>query len=408
MTLYSYKAKDKNAEIKTGNMEAADEAALRKKLKESGLSLFSLKAEKKSGDIDIEFITKLFGVPQLEVMTFIHLLTVMVKAGLSLSKSLEALSRQTSNANFAKVISQVNIDVSKGDSFADSLAKHPDVFDDLFVNMVRVGEMSGTLDTILELSAEQMRKDYDLKSRVKGAMMYPAVILLVMLAVGVVVMVYIIPKLTTMFVAMNVDLPASTKILIGISDALSFILLTHGLETLIVAAILGYFVKMLLRTTFAIKILDKIILKLPIFGEISKKINIARFARTTSSLIKGGVSISTALKTVSKTLSNYYYKESIRKAAEKIEKGVTLKDVLAETEELYSPLVLQMIEVGEETGSLDSIMMDLAEFYEGEITETTKNLSTIIEPILMVMMGLAVGFFAISMIQPMYSIGDAI
>jgi type IV pilus assembly protein PilC len=165
---------------------------------------------------------------------------------------------------------------------------------------------------------------------------------------------------------------------------------------------------MLLRTTFAIKILDKIILKLPIFGEISKKINIARFARTTSSLIKGGVSISTALKTVSKTLSNYYYKESIRKAAEKIEKGVTLKDVLAETEELYSPLVLQMIEVGEETGSLDSIMMDLAEFYEGEITETTKNLSTIIEPILMVMMGLAVGFFAISMIQPMYSIGDAI
>lgn len=404
MAQYSYKAKNKEGEIKTGNLDVADESSLRKKLKDSGLIIFSLKAEKKSGNIDLEFITKYFGVPMLEIITFVHLLTVMVKAGLSLSKSLDALARQTTNANFSKVISMINIDVAKGNSFADSLSKHPDVFDDLFVNMVRVGEMSGTLDTILELSAEQMRKDYDLKSRVKGAMMYPAVILLVMLAVGVVVMVYIIPKLTTIFTSMNVDLPASTKMLIGISDLLTY----HGLEMLGAALVLGYFLRKFLQTVTGIKIFDRIILKMPIFGDISKKINIARFARTTSSLIKGGVSISTALKTVSKTLSNYYYKESIRVAAEKIEKGVTLKDVLGETEYLYSPLVLQMIEVGEETGALDSILMDLAEFYEGEITETTKNLSTIIEPILMVVMGIAVGFFAISMIQPMYSIGDSI
>lgn len=404
MPIYNYKAKNNNSEIKVGSMEASNEASLRKKLKDVGLAVFSLKEEKKRGDIDLEFITKLFGVPQLEIMTFIHLLTVMVKAGLSLSKSLDALSRQTSNANFAKIISSVNMDVAKGDSFADSLAKHPDVFNDLFVNMVRVGEMSGTLDSILELSAEQMRKDYDLKSRVKGAMMYPAVILLVMLGVGVVVMVYIIPKLTTIFVSMNVDLPASTKLLIGISDLLT----KHGLAMAGVLLVVAYLFRMFARTLVGIKILDKIILKLPIFGDMSKKINVARFARTTSSLIKGGVSISTALKTVSKTLSNHYYQVSIQNAADKIEKGVTLKDVLEETEDLYSPLVLQMIEVGEETGSLDSILMDLAEFYEGEITETTKNLSTIIEPVLMVVMGLAVGFFAISMIQPMYSIGDSI
>lgn len=404
MPQYSYKAKGKNGEIKTGVLDAADEASLRKKLKESELALFSLKEAKKSKDIDIEFITKYLGVPQLEIITFVHLLTVMVKAGLSLSKSLDALSKQTTNARFAKVIGAINIDVAKGNSFADSLARHPDVFDDLFVNMVRVGELSGTLDTILELSAEQMRKDYDLKSRVKGAMMYPSVILLVMLAVGVVVMVYIIPKLTVIFISMNVELPASTKLLIGTSNLLT----NHGLAMIGAVLVLGYLFRIFLRSNAGIKIFDKIILKLPIFGDISKKINIARFARTTSSLIKGGVSISTALKTVSKTLSNYYYKESIRIAAEKIEKGDTLKDILERTENLYSPLVLQMIEVGEETGSLDSILMDLAEFYEGEINETTKNLSTIIEPILMVMMGVAVGFFAISMIQPMYSIGDAI
>lgn len=404
MAKYSYKAKDKSGEIKTGVLDAPDEVVLRKKLKDSGLALFAVKEIKKSGDIDLEFITKYLGVPKLEIITFVHLLTVMVKAGLSLSKSLDALSRQTTNANFAKIISTVNIDVAKGDSFADALAKHPEVFDDLFVNMVRVGELSGTLDTILELSAEQMRKDYDLQSRVKGAMMYPAVILLVMLGVGVVVMVYIIPKLTAIFTSMGVKLPLSTQILIGVSNALT----QHGLVILIAFLILGYFLRMFLKTLTGIKMFDKLILKLPVFGDISRKMNIARFARTTSSLIKGGVSISTALKTVSKTLSNYYYKESISIAADKIEKGDTLKDILEQKQDLYSPLMLQMVEVGEETGSLDTILMDLAEFYEGEINETTKNLSTIIEPILMVVMGIAVGFFAISMIQPMYSIGDSI
>ncbi len=402
MTKFSYKAKNKNGEIKAGVLDAVNEAALRKKLNESELTLFSLKEAKKNKDINIEFITKYLGVPQLEIITFIHLLTVMVKAGLSLSKSLDALARQTTNGKFAKIISSVNVDVTKGNNFADALARHPDVFDDLLVNMVRVGELSGTLDTILELSAEQMRKDYDLKSRVKGAMMYPAVILLVMFAVGIVAMVFIIPKLTAIFTSANVNLPASTKLLIGISDLMT----KHGLEIAGAVLVLGYLFRKFLQTDTGIKIFDKIILKLPIFGDISKKINIARFARTTSSLIKGGVSISMALKTVSKTLSNHYYKESIRIAAEKIEKGVNLKDILEESDNLYSPLVLQMIEVGEETGSLDSILMDLAEFYEGEISETTKNLSTIIEPILMVVMGVAVGFFAISMIQPMYSIGD--
>lgn len=404
MPQYSYKAKSKNGEIKIGFLDADDEASLRKKLKEGGLALFSLKEARKSKGIDLEFITKYLGVPQLEIITFVRLLTVMVKAGLTLSKALDALARQTTSARFAKIIGAVNIDVAKGNSFADSLAKHPDVFNDLFINMARAGELSGTLDSILELSAEQMKKDYELKGRVKGAMMYPMVILIVMLAVGAIVMVYIIPKLTAIFISMNVELPVSTKILIGASD----LLIKHGIEILGFLLAFGYLLRMFLRTVAGIKIFDKVILKLPIFGDISKKINIARFARTSSSLIKSGVSISTALKTVSKTLSNYYYRESIRIAAEKIEKGANLKDILGETENLYSPLALQMIEVGEETGSLDSILMDLAEFYEGEINETTKNLSTIIEPVLMVIMGVAVGFFAISMIQPMYSIGDSI
>ncbi len=344
-----------------------------------------------------------FRVPQIEIIMFAHHLSVMVKSGLSLSKSLSALERQTKNAKFAEVIKKTNSDVAKGTSFADALDAHPEVFDDLFVNMIRIGELSGSLDSTLSLLSEQMKKDYELRSKIKGAMTYPAVILTAMVAVGIVVMVYVIPKLTMIFQSMNVELPASTKFLIALSN----LFLNHGVLILAALIFLAMSAKLFFRGKNS-KFVDMVILKLPIFGDISQKVNIARFARTTSSLIKGGVSISVALKTVSKTLSNYYYQESTRVAAERIEKGLRLKDSLEEFGDLYSPLVLQMIEVGEETGSLDDILLDLAKFYEDEVSETTKNLSTIIEPVLMIVMGIAVGFFAISIIQPMYSIADTV
>lgn len=400
---FTYKARNKNGEVVTGELEGESERLTRKKIEDDGLSLISIKEGSKSKDINLDFIENIFPVPAIEVITFVHLISVMIKSGLSLSKSLGALAKQTSNKKFAKIVGDVAMSISKGNTFADSLAKHPDVFDELFVNMVRVGEISGTLESILFLLAEQMKKDYELKSRVKGAMMYPAVILLVMLGVGVVAMVYIIPQLTAIFVSMDVELPASTKLLMAISA----LLINYGLYVLAITIVVGIVLKKYFSGSGAVYF-DKFIIKLPVLGEIAKKINIARFARTTSSLIRGGVSISTALKTVSKTLSNYHYQKSVGFAAEKIEKGVSLTEILSGYPELYTPLVIQMIEVGEETGSLDDIMMDLAEFYEGEVNETTKNLSTIIEPILMVVMGIAVGFFAISMIQPMYSIGDSI
>lgn len=403
MPKFTYKARNKAGEIKAGLLEESTEKNVRKKLEEDGLSLISLREESAEKKIGFEFFLKFFPVPAIEIITFVHLLAVMVKAGMPLSKSLAALSKQTKNEKFGKIITAVSKDISKGNTFADALAKHPDVFDELFINMVRVGELSGTLDSVLSLLAEQMKKDYELKSKVKGAMIYPAVILMVMFAVGIVVMVYVIPKMTAVFESLNVQLPASTRFMI----ALSSLIRNYGLLIFGAIIFLGTAAKMLLRGKSSSAI-DKLIIKSPIIGEISKKINIARFARTTSSLVRGGVSISTALKTVSKTLSNHYYQKSIADAAEKIEKGLSLKEILEGYGDLYPPLVLQMIEVGEETGSLDDILMDLAEFYEGEVSEMTKNLSTIIEPILMVVMGIAVGFFAISIIQPMYSIGEAI
>jgi type IV pilus assembly protein PilC len=400
---FSYKARSKSGEIQIGVLEEISEKSVRKKLEEDGLLLISLKEGAKEKKNELEFLNNLLPISDLEVITFVHLLSVMVKAGMPLSKSLNALAKQTSSVKFGKIISDVGMNISKGNTFADALSKHPDVFDELFVNMIRVGELSGTLESILFLLAEQKKKDYELRSKVKGAMIYPAVILFVMFLVGIVVMVYVIPKLATIFSSMNVELPVTTRFLM----AASAFLVNYGLYLVPVIILLGFLLKKLITGRGSAAV-DKIILKLPVFGEIAKKINIARFARTTSSLIKGGVAISTALKTVSKTLSNHYYRKSILTASEKIEKGLSLKEILEGFEGLYPPLVLQMIEVGEETGSLDDILMELAEFYEGEINETTKNLSTVIEPMLMVVMGVAVGFFAISIIQPMYSIGDAI
>lgn len=403
MSSFSYKARSRTGEIKTGTMDIASEREARKKIEQEGMTLISLKEGEEKKGLSFSAFNNLFPVPAIEVITFVHLLSVMVKAGLSLSKSLSALSKQTKNAKFSKVIEDVSISISKGNSFADALSKHPEVFDELFINMVKVGEISGTLEAILFLLAEQMKKDYELRGKVKGAMMYPAVILTVMCAVGVVAMVYIIPKMADMFKTLNVELPVTTRIMVGAS----YFIKDNGIFLLIGLVIFGYLFSIFAKGKGA-PIVDKVILKLPVVGEIAKKINIARFARTTSSLVRGGVSISTALKTVSRTLSNYHYKGSINSAAEKIEKGMSLKEILGNFGDLYPPLVLQMIEVGEETGSLDDILMDLAEFYESEVNETTKNLSTIIEPILMVVMGVGVGFFAISIIQPMYSIGDAI
>lgn len=403
MPQFAYKARNKNGEIVTGVLEETSEKVLYAKLNAQGSTLISAKENNDQKKLNFNFLTKYYPIPVIEVITFVHLLSVMVKAGMPLSKSLSALSRQTKSAKFGQVIADVGSNISKGNTFADALAKHPDVFGELFINMVRVGELSGTLESILFLLAEQMKKDYELKGKVKGAMIYPAVILFVMLAVGVVVMVFVIPKLSDMFSSMNVELPVTTKFLM----MLSAFLVNYGIFLLpVIIAVAFLFIKF--ANGSGRSLVDKIILKLPIFGEISQKINIARFARTVSSLVKGGVAISTALKTVSKTLSNYHYQMSLSVASEQIEKGQSLSEILGNSGNLFPPLVLQMIEVGEETGSLDDILMDLADFYEGEINETTKNLSTIIEPVLMVVMGIAVGFFAISIIQPMYSIGDAI
>ncbi len=402
MPIYSYTAKSLAGEIKSGVQEAASETELAYSLREQGFILTSVKAglPRAAAKKDLKDLLPDFGfVPLVEKMLFARHLAVMIGAGLSISRALEALGQQTKNATMAKTIFRLGDDVKKGQTLADSMAKSPKVFSELFINMVRVGETAGNLEEILKVLAGQMEKDNELRSRVRSAMIYPAVIITAMLGIGILMMILVVPKLTAVFKETNMDLPFTTQVVIGLSDFMAARWI-WGMVFLAMAAIgIRFFVKMKKGREYY----DLAILKLPIFGDISKKVNSARLARTLGSLIESGVPIVQGLQTVSGTLTNIQFRYSLQTAAVEVQKGSPLSQILKAYPQLYPPMVSQMIQIGEETGTMGTILTKLAEFYEEEVNNLTKGLSAVIEPILMVVIGVAVGFFAISMIQPMYT-----
>jgi type IV pilus assembly protein PilC len=328
----------------------------------------------------------------------------MISSGLPLSRAVSNIAVQTKNKRFSSVLIDINKNIQAGESFSDSLAKYPGIFGDLFVNMVRVGEVSGNLEEVLDILAVQLEKEHDLTSKVKGAMTYPAVIVVAMIGIAILMLTYILPKITGVFTDMNVALPASTRFVIGVSDALR----NHGF---LVGAgfVLGiFFLRIFVKTEAGKKTIGFLAIHIPAVSNIVIKVNCARFARIYSSLLKSGVSVVESLKILSDTMTNFYYKRAINDGIEKVQKGVNLSVVIGENPHIFPVLVTQMLQVGEETGRTETVLLKLAEFYEDEVTQISKNLSSIIEPILMIFIGSAVGFFAISMLQPMYSIMDNI
>ena len=403
MPSYIYTAKNKDGETKKGHMESENRPLLANALRQQGLVLISAEiAGAKSFKDYFKFrqLAKKFSTVSLEEkMLFSRHLSVMLKAGLSLSEALGVLAKQTANPKFKKIIGKVERDIKEGKSFSQSLHKYPRIFNDLYVNMIKVGEEGGTLSQTLNLLAQQMKKDHELISRVKGAMIYPAVIVLTMIGIGILMMILVVPKLTSTFEEMDISLPITTQIVIGFSDFLKnywyiFII------SVIAFIILGF---LLLKYKSIKKMLQSVYLILPIFGPLVKKVNSARFARTTSSLIESGVGIVKTLKISAETLGNIHFKESLIESSKEVQKGKELSESLKKYQNIFNPMIVQMIKVGEETGATSDILKHLAEFYEEEVDNTTKNLSSIIEPVLMIFIGAAVGFFAISMLQPMYS-----
>jgi len=328
----------------------------------------------------------------------------MITAGLTVSRALSVIERQTKNPKLKQVVTKMVARINQGDGFGESLKEFPEVFNDLYVAMVRAGEEGGNLAGTLQTLSIQMDRTNSLKKKIKGAMIYPSIVMIVMVVIGILMMIFVLPQITGVFKSMNTELPATTQFLIATSDFLvNYTFLALGG---MVAGIVGFIYA--LRTKWGKIATSWIIPKLPVIGTMAKETNAARTARTLSSLLDSGVDVLQSIEITEEVVQNVFYKKILKEAGERVEKGTALSEVFIERNDLYPILVGEMILVGEETGQIAGMLGELAEFYESEVERKTKDLSTIIEPLLMVVIGTGVGFFALALIAPIYSIGDAI
>lgn len=347
---------------------------------------------------------KLGKVKQDELVMVTRNLGSMLKAGLTVTRSLSVIERQTKNVKLKGVVKQIIQKVNDGGQFYEALQDFPKVFDDLYVSMIEAGEESGELANTLSTLSMQMERSSNLKKKIKGAMIYPSIVISVMAIIGVLMMMFVVPTITGVFKDLGTDLPVMTQILINISDFFATypVSVVGGFVVLIVS------LRYLLKSKIGHRGMSWLVVRLPVIGTMAKETNAARTARTLSSLLNSGVDVIRALEITKDVVQNYYYKEVIKIACERVEKGTPLSQTFVERSDLYPILMGEMILVGEETGNISAMLGELAVFYETEIERKTKDLSTIIEPLLMVVIGAGVGFFVLALIAPIYSISDAL
>lgn len=387
-----------------GVAEAADKFELAKNIKAEGkLLLTATEDSHKSFDMD-KINAYLSKVTLPEKILFSRNLATMIQAGLPISRALQIFYKQTQNPKFRAVLRSLIDDINKGTALSDAMKKFEDIFPPVFISMVHAGEESGGLVDALNTVGGQMEKTYTLKKKVKGAMMYPVIVFSVMIGVGVLMMIYVVPGLASSFKEMNVELPPLTKIIIGISDFLQNDLILFLLS---VGTVVGSFM-WFKRTEVGTRALDFAVLRVPVFGKLVREFNSALATRTLSSLISAGVDIVQAIAITKDVVSNVFYKETLIQAGENVQKGVPLSKVFTEHTEIYPVMVGDMMEVGEETGALSDMLHKIAIFYEEEVDNATADMSKLVEPLLMVVIAIFVGIFAIGMITPMYKLMDGV
>jgi len=410
MPKFKYKTQDKKGKTEEAVIEALDRFAVYKQVRKEGRTIVSVTEVGGGGAgfsrfLSMEHINVLMGKVKIkDKIMLTKNMAAMISAGLTLSRAIDVMQKQTKNVKLKDILQKINGDIKKGDTFSSALAKFPKEFSQLFVSMVRAGEESGSLAESLTVVGDQMDKAYLLKKKVKGAMMYPAIVISAMIIIGILMMIYVVPTLTATFSDLGAELPASTKAIIAVSDFLvaNTIMAFGLLFGLVISFVYG------IRTKRGSRMFEWTILHMPLIKNLVKEFNAARTARTFSSLITSGVDIVSALTITKDVVQNSYFKDVLEKVEKEIQKGAPISKVFIENEGLYPVLFSEMIAVGEETGKLSAMLNDVANFYEREVDQKTKDMSTIIEPFLMITIGAGVGFFAISMISPIYSLSETI
>lgn len=399
--LLHYRVKTSTGQIVENTVEALDRFALARDLRAKGNTPLSIE-EKRKRTLDINSIfSNLFGrVKTADLILLTKNLSGMIRAGLSLARAISVLEKQAKKPSLNKILDSLTNDINAGGLFSDGLAKFPDVFSPLFVSMTRAGEESGNLAGALSEVGANLEKAHNLTKKVRGALIYPGVILSAMVVIGILMFAFVVPTLANTFAELKVELPATTRALVFMGNFFSNNLL---LTFFLLAAFVFTTVKFL-RAKFMKPYVDFIVIRVPVIGTLVKEINTARTARTVASLLVSGVSIIRATEITEQVVQNIYYKRALADTRVAVEKGAPFSQVFLDKPVLYPTMMAEMVQVGEETGKLSDMLSQVALFYEEEVENKTKNLSTIIEPLLMIVIGAGVGFFALSMISPLYSV----
>src|SRR4030067_620385 len=400
METYVWSGRSREGQRQKGELAAKNKDDVISIMRKQNIMVTSVAKRAKKFSINLPFGSK---ASDKDIAIFTRQFATMIDAGLPLVQCLDILSKEAGSRAFAAVINEIRQDVEAGSTYADSLKKHPDVFGDLYANMVAAGEMGGILDTILNRLSKYIEKNIKLKRQVKAALFYPSTIVAVAFIVIIVLLVYVIPIFAKMFTDFGGTLPMPTQLVIGASNFMrSNILIIIGI---LVATILG--ARKYYKTQNGRLVIDSIILKLPVFGMLARKISVATFTRTLGTLISSGVPILDGLDIVAKTSGNKVVEKAIYATRQSISEGKTLSEPLAASQ-VFPPMVVQMIAVGETTGALDAMLSKIADFYDEEVDSTVSTLTSLLEPMLMIFLGIVIGFIVIAMYLPIFKLAGTI
>jgi type IV pilus assembly protein PilC len=400
MAVYKYAAVDREGNEHKGTIHARNKREVIDKLKSRGFLITSVEIRK-------DFLKNLlsFGkVPLGERMIMVKNLSIMHSAGLSLTESLKVLAEQAVNNKLKKALSEAQFDVESGVPLSASLVKYPNIFSEIFIQMIRIGEISGNLDKVLEYLAEQLIKEYDLRQKLKSALTYPIILVLTTLGLGVILTVFVLPRLVEIFKDFEAELPLTTRVVVIAGE----FVLNYWLYGIIILLVLLAVAFRFLKTKKGKKVFSRIVLRLPIFGKVSREVNLARFTRTLANLVASGVPIVESIEIVGRSLSNKLYSKSVRKVAGDVKKGINLTKALSSRSDLFPPLVTRIVQVGEKTGKLEMSLGHLADYYEYQVDDFTTNFSRVIEPILLLIIGVVIGLVAVAIFAPIYSLVEEI
>lgn len=397
MRLYNYKAKDKNNQLVVGEVEATDERHAARLVRDRGLIVLTIRPVRE-GIFGI--IKKLRErISSSDITSFTRQLSTMINAGLPITESLHILRNQSKGA-MQKVVATILAGIEGGESLSSALSKHKKIFSPTYVALIKSGEVGGVMDEVLARLADNMEKQQEFKGKVKGALIYPVIIVVGMLAVSLIMMIFVMPRLTSLYKDFNAELPLPTKILIGIS---SFLFKFWPLMILLFIALIYGFI-LYRKTAKGRRKIDELIFKIPVFGDLQRQIILTNISRTLSMMIGAGVSILEALNITAEVVDNVVISDALKDASKQVEKGFPIAFSFARHPDAFPYILSQMIAVGEETGKMEEVLVNISHVFEVESDEKVKGLTSAIEPLIMVLLGLGVGFLVIAIILPIYNL----